>query len=77
MSSNISLHDSQREGFVVGLEATSGVQHRRELDDLVKNDPDVFNLYILALAKLMEADVDDKMGYFRIAGKSYDPTMWE
>lgn len=70
MCSNISIQDAQRDGFVVGLNAVSGVQPRRELDDLMTNDPDVFNLFILALTSMMKANVDDKMGYFRIAGES-------
>lgn len=69
MSSNASLPDAHGAGIVTGLRDVSGILPRRELDDLMTNDPDVFNLYILALDKLQKADVDDKMGYFRIAGR--------
>ena len=73
MVGNITIDQAQDKGFVVGLKDASGTQPRREIDDLAKNDPDVFNLYILALAA-MQAD-KGKMGYFQIAGTSFHVTV--
>lgn len=69
----ISLDDAQANGVVIGLGGESGVQYRREIDDLAVNDPDVLNLILLALEKV-QADEggykkQDKMGYFQIAGR--------
>jgi hypothetical protein len=64
MSADLSA--AQQNGYVIGLDSVSGTQPRLEIDDLAANDEDVFNLFILALAKLQKDD--GKMGYFQIAG---------
>lgn len=47
-----SIAQAQANGVVVGLKSVSEVKPRREIDDLVVNEPDVFNLFLLALESL-------------------------
>ena len=70
-----SLAFGQAHGVVVGLKPVSDVRPRREIDDLVANEPDVFNLFLLALEWLQKDTGlwQDKMGYFQIAGMSPRP----
>ncbi|KAL1639607.1 hypothetical protein SLS58_007807 [Diplodia intermedia] len=65
-----SLAYAQAYGVVVGLKSASDVQPRREIDDLVVNEPDMFNLFLLALEALQKdyGGWQDKMSYFQIAG---------
>ncbi|OJD40032.1 tyrosinase [Diplodia corticola] len=65
-----SLAQAQADGVVIGLKGLSGIHPRREIDDLVVNEPDMFNLFILALESLQkdEGAHQNKMGYFQIAG---------
>ncbi|KAL1618339.1 hypothetical protein SLS54_007316 [Diplodia seriata] len=65
-----SLAQAQTDGVVIGLHGVSGIQPRREIDDLVLNEPDMFNLFLLALESLQkdEGAHQDKMGYFQVSG---------
>lgn len=65
-----SLAQAQDDGVVIGLHGISGIQPRREIDDLVVNEPDMFNLFLLALESLQkdEGEHQNKMGYFQVAG---------
>lgn len=65
-----SLAYGQAHGVVVGLKSVSDVKPRREIDDLVVNEPDVFNLFLLALEYLQKdtGQWQDKMSYFQVAG---------
>lgn len=71
----VSLDEAHAKGLVIGLAGESGIQYRREIDDLAVNDPDVLNLILLALERLQTDEggykKQDKMGYFQIAGRSW------
>lgn len=69
-----SIAQAQANGVVVGLKSVSEVKPRREIDDLVVNEPDVFNLFLLALESLQKSQggKEAKMSYFAIAGLSLD-----
>lgn len=63
------LQDAQANGVVLGIKDIAGVGLRREIDDLLLNDPDVFNLYIMALKDLMRDEQGSNMfGWYRLAG---------
>lgn len=69
---SISIESAQEDGVVVGLKDISGVQPRLEIDDLMVNHPDVFNLFILALQQIMQDEsngAQNKMNYFEVAGR--------
>lgn len=76
MASTMSLEKAQQDGFVIGLAGTGNAVARREIDDLVRNDPDCFNLFLLALRNIMKDG--SKTGYFQIAGIHGVPlTDWD
>lgn len=62
----MSLDKAQQDGFVIGLAGLGSPVARREIDDLMRNDPDCFNLFVLALRNVMKDK--SKIGYFQIAG---------
>ena len=69
MSSLQALKDAHKKGIVVGLKAISETQLRQDIDLFLYNDPDAFNLFLLALAKLQDPEMaNEKMGFFHIAG---------
>lgn len=57
-------------GVVVGVGALNNdeVRPRVDIDVMISKQPDVFNLFLLALIDL-QAD-SSKLGYFALAGKS-------
>lgn len=61
--------DSNKAGVVLGLQNVAGVRDRLDVDQLLWNDPNAFNLFLLALKELqgpsMAANI---MGFFEIAG---------
>lgn len=71
MSSSMDrLERAQEDGVVLGLHDVAGVQPRLDIDQLILQEPDTFNLFVLALNELMDFSVSgDKMGYFQNAGK--------
>ena len=46
-----------------------GVQPRLEIRQLQQN-PEMWNLYLLAMEQFKNVDQDDKLSYYQIAGKS-------
>lgn len=65
------LDQAQRDGVVIGLKDVAGVVSRRDIDWLLLNEPDTFNLFLIALQRLQdEPDSSKIMGYYQIAGKS-------
>ena len=63
------LRAAHEKGIVLGLSAVSDIIERQDIDKLLYNDKDVFNIFLLALAELQREDkVNEKMGYFQIAG---------
>ena len=76
------LKQAQKDGVVLGLKNVSGVIARLDVDVMLSQQPDTFNLFLLALEAL-QSHVDpetgrgldqDKMGYFEIAGSSISLT---
>ena len=65
------LRRAQKDGTVIGLQPVSGTLPRQEIDQFLLDDPDAFNLFLLALRELQdESEATKLMSYFRIAGKS-------
>ena len=65
------LDEAQEHGVVVGLKnATGQAVERLDIDKLLLDHPDTFNLFLLALEYLQNEDKsnNDKMGWFQIAG---------
>ena len=65
------LEQAQKEGRVVGLkDVTKKVLNRADIDLMVKNQPDTFNLYLLALEFMQDEKMSqgDKMNWFDISG---------
>ena len=60
---------NDQDRVVLGLKSVTGVLPRQDIDILLGDDPDVLNLFLLALAAI-QADKMNKewMGYFQIAG---------
>lgn len=64
------LQEAQNGGVVLGLGGTGNPVPRRDIDDLLLNFPDCFNLLCLALNDLQkEGEKGNKMGYYQIAGE--------
>ena len=65
------LQKAHRKGIVVGLKDVANIVPRLDIDVLLVQKPQTFNLFILAFDKLQrESSSTDKMGYFQIAGIS-------
>ena len=62
------LNQAQRDGVVIGLKDVAGVVPRLDVDQLLLQEPDTFNLFLLALQNLQQEDTSDIMGYYQIAG---------
>ena len=63
------LIQAQKDGVVVGLKDVAGIVPRLEIDQLLLERPDTFNLLLLALGELMDdPDASKKMGYYQLAG---------
>ena len=61
-----------KHGVVIGLTAVAGTVPRQDVDKLLHDDPEVFNLFLLALSELQAADMTkERMGYFQIPGQSF------
>jgi tyrosinase len=65
------LNQAQKDGVVVGLKDVAGVVPRLDVDQLLLQEPDTFNLFLLALQSLQEDDSSNIMGYYQIAGIVY------
>lgn len=65
------LQKAHEKGIVVGLRDVANIVPRLDIDVLLVQKPQTFNLFILAFDKLQrESSSTDKMGYFQIAGIS-------
>ena len=65
------LQKAQEKGIVVGLKDVANIVPRLDIDVLLVQKPQTFNLFILAFDKLQrESTSTEKMGYFQIAGTS-------
>ena len=65
------LQRAHAKGIVVGLKDVAGIVPRLDIDVLLVQQPQTFNLFILAFDKLQrESSSTEKMGYFQIAGIS-------
>ena len=63
------INKAQQDGVVIGLKNVAGVGQRMEIDKLLHDLPDTFNLFCLALSDLMnDPDSSKIMGYYQIAG---------
>jgi hypothetical protein len=69
-----------QEGFyVIGLQDVTGITGlRRDIDDLALNEPEAFNVFIIAFTKLQDPSsqrTNNPMSYFQIAGGLPDLTF--
>ena len=64
------LKNAHKDGVVLGLREVAGVVPRRDIDELLFNEPDTFNLFVLAFDALQNAPPTDIMSFFQIAGMS-------
>ncbi|KAF4627308.1 hypothetical protein G7Y89_g10846 [Cudoniella acicularis] len=62
------LKKAQQDGVVIGLAKVANVAPRLDIDVLLLNEPDTFNLFLLALINIQKKDPKDIMGYYQIAG---------
>ena len=65
------LKEACAQGRVIGLyDVTSEARNRVDIDEMLTQEPKIFNLYLLALEYLQDEkkSKDDKMSYFEIAG---------
>lgn len=72
------LQDAQNHGVVIGLKAVAGIQPRLDIDQLIMQQPDAFNLLVLALSELMDSSqTENVMGFYQLAGIHGLPTeLW-
>ncbi|KAK8054725.1 Tyrosinase, partial [Apiospora phragmitis] len=63
------LKDATDAGIVKGLKDISGVKHRLDIDVMIRDQPDTFNLFILALDKMQKPDFQPRgLRYAEISG---------
>jgi len=65
------LEQAQKEGRVIGLkDVTKRALNRTDIDLMVKNQPDTFNLYLRALEYMQDEKLSQgyKMNWFEISG---------
>ena len=62
-------HANDDDRVILGLKPVSGIIPRRDIDIVCRDDPDILNLFILALVDLQDETMTENwMGYFQIAG---------
>ncbi|KAI4603987.1 hypothetical protein KJ359_000112 [Pestalotiopsis sp. 9143b] len=72
------LRQAQKAGVVLGLAGVGPNLPRLEIDDMIINQPDTFNLFCLAMDELKSSPPSDWMGYYQIAGIHGVPTAsWD
>jgi hypothetical protein len=64
------LDEAHKKHVVLGLKEY-GVYPRQDIDVLLHDEPDTFNLFLLALAQLQADKPSEAMSYFQIAGMSW------
>lgn len=62
------LKRAHEKGIIVGLRNIAGIAFRLDIDVLLSQQPDTFNLFLIALDELQNADAQDIMGFYQIAG---------
>ena len=74
------LEQAHQQGCILGLKKVADVVERVDIDVMLLNQPEVFNLFLIALMELKGTKVpwqiptdhqftsDDKMSWFQIAG---------
>ena len=62
------LRKAQENGVVIGLKGINGVIPRMDIDLLLLQEPDTFNLFLLAFQAIQDEPASKMMGYFQIAG---------
>jgi len=65
------IAQAQQKGVVIGLNSVSGAPvPRLDIEELLLNHPDAFNLFLLALKALHDQkETKNKMGYYQMAGQ--------
>ena len=64
------LKRAHEAGAVVGLRNVSDYAYRLDIDVLLTERPDTFNLFLIALHELQSEKSNNIMGYYQFAGKS-------
>ena len=67
------INQAQKDGVVLGLKAVAGVAQRMDIDKLLHDLPDTFNLFCLALIDLMNDTEDSDIS--RFPRRRAQPTM--
>ncbi|KAH6664723.1 hypothetical protein B0J14DRAFT_706472 [Halenospora varia] len=62
------LKKAQQEGVILGLRDVANVIPRLDIDVLLLNEPDTFNLFLLALSSIQTKKPEEIMGYYQVAG---------
>ncbi len=62
------LKKAHEKGIVVGLRKIAGVALRLDIDVLLSQQPDTFNLFLIALDELQNEEAQNIMGFYQIAG---------
>lgn len=63
------LKEATDAGIVKGLRDISGVKPRLDIDVMIRDQPDTFNLFILALDKMQKPDFQpSRLRYAEISG---------
>jgi hypothetical protein len=75
--SKLTLAEAQAQRVVIGLKDVAGPKGvRRDIDDLLLNDADAFNLFALALWDLQnEGESSNPMCYFQLSGLRRHPKV--
>ncbi|KAF3000407.1 hypothetical protein E8E14_002195 [Neopestalotiopsis sp. 37M] len=72
------IRAAQKAGVVIGLAGVGPDLPRLEIDEMIINQPDTFNLFCLAMKELKEAPTSDWMSFYQIAGIHGVPTAsWD
>ncbi|KAF2205503.1 Di-copper centre-containing protein [Delitschia confertaspora ATCC 74209] len=66
----LSIDQAQEQGVVIGLkDVTGNVSPRKDIDWQIVNQPEAFNIFLIALWELQqEGETDNKMSYYQVAG---------
>jgi hypothetical protein len=67
------LKKAHAAGIVVGLRDIAGIAFRLDIDVLLTDQPDTFNLFLIALDELQNEEAKNIMGYYQIAGDIVPP----
>lgn len=62
------LKKAHEKGIIVGLRNIAGVAFRLDIDVLLTQQPDTFNLFLIALDELQNEPASNIMGFYQIAG---------